>query len=41
LLGREACQCERTPEESYQKMADFIACLLPNATDKQIKKILK
>ncbi len=41
LLGEEACMCERTPEESYQKMKDFLTQLLPNATERQITKLLK
>ncbi len=41
LLGKEACRCERTPEESYQRMFAHMAQLLPGATEKQIKKILK
>jgi len=41
LLGKETCLCERTPAESYQKMVDHLIKLLPNATEKQIMKILK
>jgi hypothetical protein len=41
LLGRESCRCERTPEESFQRMAEHLAQLLPDATEKQIKRILK
>lgn len=41
LLGREACRCDGTPEESYQRMADFLAQLLPQATEKQIGKLLR
>ncbi len=41
LLGKEACQCARTPEESFQRMKDFLAQLLPHATDQQITKLLK
>lgn len=41
LLGKEACQCNRTPEESYQRMADHLSELLPYATEKQIGKLLK
>ena len=40
LLGRQACQCERTPEDSYQRMADHLAHLLPDATEKQINRLL-
>lgn len=41
LLGCEACQCDRTPEESYQRMAEHLAHLLPDATERQIQKLLK
>jgi hypothetical protein len=41
LLGEEACQCERTPEESYERMHQHLSALLPSATDKQIIKLLK
>ena len=41
LLGDEACLCNRTPEESYQRMIEHLTKLLPGASEKQIKKILK
>ncbi len=41
LLGREACQCERTPEESYQRMYGHLASLLSDTYEKSIKKMLK
>ena len=41
LLGREACLCNRTPEESYQRMFNHLSQLLPHATEKQIKRLLK
>ena len=41
LIGREACLTDRTPEESYQRMVGHLAGLLPNAIEKQIKKLLK
>ena len=40
LFGREACQCERTPEESYQRIFKHLCQLLPEATDKQIRKLI-
>ena len=40
LYGREACLCNRTPEESFQRMYDHLRTLLPDATEKQIRKIL-
>ena len=41
LLGKEACQCERTPEKSFQRMAQHLASQLPFATSQQIEKLLK
>ena len=41
LLGAKACQCERLPEESYQRMTAHLTQLLPQATEKQIQKLLK
>lgn len=41
LLGREACLCDRSPEESYERMLAHLSRLLPKATEKQIKKLLK
>lgn len=41
LIGREACLTDHTPEDSYQRMVEHLARLLPNATEKQIKKLLK
>ncbi len=40
LLGREACRCERTPAESFQRMTAHLAQLLPSATEKQIAKMI-
>ena len=40
LFGREACQCERTPEESYQRIFKYLCQLLPEATEKQIRKLI-
>ena len=41
LLGADACRCSRTPEESYRHMEEHLTRLLPEATEKQIKKILQ
>jgi hypothetical protein len=40
LLGKEGCQCGRTPEESYERMWNHLTQLLPAASEKQIKKLL-
>ena len=33
LLGRDACRCDRTPEESYQRLFAHLRKVLPSATD--------
>jgi hypothetical protein len=40
LYGKEACQCSRTPEESRQRIVSHLRNLLPEATDKQIDKLV-
>ena len=40
LLGREACQCPHSPEESYQRLLAHFQQLLPQASDKQIQKFI-
>jgi len=40
LFGREACHCERTPQESYLRLIEHFKTLLPEATDKQIKRLI-
>jgi len=41
LIGREACLTDRTPDESFQRMAEHLTRLLPTATEQQIRKLLK
>ena len=40
LLGEEACRCEHSPEESRERLSSHFKSLLPQASDKQILKIL-
>ncbi len=40
LLGREACHCPRTPQQSYQLLFNHFKTILPQATEQQIKKLL-
>ncbi|MBR1933220.1 MAG: hypothetical protein IJ841_05995 [Prevotella sp.] len=40
LYGREACQCDCTPDESRQLLLNHLRQLLPNATEKQICKLI-
>ena len=41
LLGRETCQCERTPEASFVRLQAHFRTILPEASDKQILKLIK
>ena len=41
LLGKEACQCDRAPEESLERMLDHLRRLLPRASEQQITKLIK
>ena len=41
LYGWEVCQCERTPEESLQRIMEHMHKLLPHATEKQIRKMIE
>ena len=36
----EDCQCNRTPQESYQRIFEHLKEILPDASDKQIQKII-
>lgn len=40
LYGKDACQCERTTEESYQRIFEHFKTILPEATDIQITKLI-
>ena len=40
LYGSDACRCGRSPEESRQRMFDHLRPLLPDATDKQLNKLI-
>ena len=41
LYGREACQCQHTPEESFQTIMTHFRQFLPEASEKEIVRILK
>jgi hypothetical protein len=41
LLGKEACQCDRTPQESLDRMLEHLGRILPRATEQQIMKLIK
>lgn len=40
LYGKKACLTNRTPEESWTRMTEHLQRLLPNATEKQIQKMM-
>ena len=41
LLGKEACQCDRTPQESLERILDHLKRLLPRASEQQLLKLIK
>ena len=41
LYSRDVCQCSRTPQESYQRIFNHLKSIIPQATDKQIHKMIK
>ena len=41
LLGKEACLCERTPQESLERILDHLKRLLPRASEQQLMKLIK
>ena len=41
LYGSDACQCPRTPDESFRRLFDHFKKLLPQASEQQILKLLK
>ena len=40
LLGRDASHCERSPEESYQRLLAHFQQILPRASQKQIERLI-
>lgn len=41
LYGRDACHCERTPEESLERLWAQFRKIVPEATDAQIKRLIE
>ena len=41
LLGKEACHCDRTPEESLERMLTHLGQLLPRASKEELMKLIK
>lgn len=40
LYGKDACRCDRTPEESFRRIYNQFRTILPEATEKQILKLI-
>ena len=40
LYGKDACRCHRSPEESYERIYDHLRKKLPEASDKQIIRLI-
>ena len=40
LLGRDGFRCPRSPQESYQRLLSHFRTLLPEATDKQLQRLV-
>lgn len=41
MLGKEACQCERTARQSLDRIMSHLRQLLPRATEKQLYQLIK
>ncbi len=41
LLGKEACLCDRTPEESLERILTHLQGILPYTPEKEIMKLIK
>ena len=40
LYGKAACQCGRSPEESFQRMMRHLKRILPHASDRQLTRLI-
>lgn len=40
LYGRDACHCERSPQESYTLLLEHFQAILPDASDRQIRRLI-
>lgn len=40
LFGRDACQCNRTPEESRNRILEHLRTMLPHVSEQQLKKLI-
>ena len=40
LYGKDACLCDRTPEESFQRIMRHLKTVLPHASDRQLARMI-
>jgi len=40
LYGKESCKCNRSPEESFDRIVSHFSKILPDATERQILKLV-
>ena len=40
LYGQEACRCQRSPEESLQRLQSHFRKVLPEATERQLERLI-
>lgn len=40
LYGHEGCECPRSPQDSYRRIFSHLKSVLPDASEKQIQKLL-
>ena len=41
LLGKEACRCDRTPQQSLERIMAHLKHILPRASEQQLMKLIK
>jgi hypothetical protein len=41
LYGRDACRCQRSPEESFERICRQLQVLCPHASEAQIQRMVK
>ena len=41
LLGKDACHCDRSPDESLDRMLTHLAHVIPQATERQLTQLIK
>lgn len=41
LYGKQACLCDRTPEESFERIMEHLRSLLPDASERLLRRIVE